>query len=173
MNFSRGEIIVRDDAKYPEDALVFHGLDDQGCLRACPLGGGMEFIIPASDVSRFSRVAMEERIPIFRLSRFSLEGLDGVTFAGWTDGRSWNGWARPWFEFSEAARLAGHLAGQLRHDAVRDAFVGFSGNPEEDEVWPAEMIELADGGSVKVYPVGAGSWMWDECETEGAEGRAS
>ena len=33
----------------------------------------------------------------------------------------------------------------------------------EEEIWPAESAAVTDGCRVKVYGLGAGSWIWD-CE---------
>jgi hypothetical protein len=31
----------------------------------------------------------------------------------------------------------------------------------EEEVWGAEPITITDGSCIKVYPVGAGAWIWE------------
>ena len=53
--FTQGEIIVRDDLKYPDGAVVVDGLDTRGRLLVHPLGGGLQFALPLRDVGgRFS-----------------------------------------------------------------------------------------------------------------------
>ena len=47
-----------------------------------------------------------------------------------------------------------------RFDGKADAFVTVSQEGEE-EVWPAEQITITDGSRIKVYPLGAGSWIWE------------
>ena len=37
----------------------------------------------------------------------------------------------------------------------------------EEEVWETKSITVADGSRMKVYPLGAGSWMWDEVTETG------
>ena len=159
MTFKTGELIVRDDTRHPEGTLVVDQHDQDGNLRAYPLGGGVELIIPAGDVARFSVVTRDEATPIYRKARFSLEGLDDIEFEGWTADRLWNGWAMPCFEMQQATELAGLLEDQLRYDPAEDTFIGSSG--DEEEIWPRQLIDLPDGGHVKVYAIGAGSWLWD------------
>jgi len=48
-----------------------------------------------------------------------------------------------------------------RFDEVRDAFVTRAHGGEE-EVWAAETVVISDGSALKVYPIGAGSWVWNE-----------
>jgi hypothetical protein len=165
MLFKIGELIVRDDTRHPEGTLVVHQHDQDGNLRAYPLGGGFELTIPAVDVARFSVVTKDEATPIYRKARFSLEGLDDIKFEGWTADRLWNGWAMPCFEIQQATELAKLLEGQLRHDPAQDAFIGSSG--DDEEVWSGQIIDLPDGGQARVYAVGAGSWMWDIVEEGG------
>jgi hypothetical protein len=165
MNFKPGEMIVRDDTRHPEGTLIVVRHDDQKNLLAHPLGGGVEMIIPSSDVSRFTVVTQEEAIPIYRKASFSLEGLDEYEFEGWTTDKRWNGWAIPCFEMQQAAKLARLLEDQLRYDPIQNAFIGSSG--DEEETWVGQLIDLPDGGQVKVYAIGAGSWMWDLIEKGG------
>ena len=162
MLFKPGELIARDDTRHPEGMLVVHQHDQDGSLRAYPLGGGFELTIPARDVARFSVVTKDEATPIYRKARFSLDGLNDIEFEGWTADRLWNGWAMPCFEMQQAMELAGLLEEQLRYDPAQDAFIGSSG--DEEEIWPCQLIDLPDGGQVKVYAIGAGSWMWDTVE---------
>ena len=161
MSFQKNEIIVRDDGKYPHGALVVDGYDASGALLAHPLGGGFQLIIPIPDHERFSRVGGAERTPIFTRAKFSIDGMEG-TFAGWTDGRNWNGWDMPRFESPEAQRLVASLGTDVgKYDPTADAFITEM-EAGEPETWPTEIIHLPDGGTVKVYPIGAGSWIWEE-----------
>ena len=41
----------------------------------------------------------------------------------------------------------------------RDTFITVRQNGQE-ETWPAESITITDGSRIKVYPLGAGAWMW-------------
>lgn len=165
MQFKNGELIVRDDTRHPEGTLVVDCHDQDGNLRAYPLGGGLDLTIPAGDVARFSVVTKDEATPIYRKARFSLEGLDDAEFEGWTADKRWNGWAMPCFEIQQATKLAGSLENQLRYDPAQDAFIGSSG--DEEETWSGHLIDLPDSGQTKVYAIGAGSWMWDLVEEGG------
>lgn len=161
MSFPKNEMIVRDDGKYPEGALVVDGYDGSGALLAHPLGGGFQLIIPIAEHVRFTQVGDAERTAIFSRSRFAVEGLEGL-FAGWTDGANWNGWAMPRFEFAEAQRVIAALGSDVgKYDSTADAFITKM-EAGEPEAWPAEFIQLPDGGTAKVYPIGAGSWIWEE-----------
>jgi hypothetical protein len=162
-SFSTGDIILRDDTSYPAGALVVSGYGEDGELLVYPKGGGPEFRIPLSDISRFSRVDDLERVSIYRKGRFAMDGVDGE-FDGWWDGECWNGWARPKFEYADAANVIRAVApGTGRFDAGADCFIAAIADAEE-ETWSAETITLPDGGSAKVYGIGAGAWIWEEVE---------
>ncbi len=105
MTFKSGEMIVRDDIRHPEGTLVVDQHDQDGNLRAYPLGGGSELTIPAVDVARFSFVTKDEATPIFREPRFRLEGLDEIEFEGWTADKRWNCWVIPCFDIQRATVL--------------------------------------------------------------------
>lgn len=167
MSFQKDDIIIRSDATYPEGALIVDGFNDRNQLLAHPLGGGLQLIIPIADFARFHVATEVERAPVFRRGRFSIEGIE-ATFAGWTDGHYWNGWARPAFEFAEAERVVVAICPHLhRYDLESDRFVTVASDGEE-ESWPAEFIKLPNGSTVKVYPIGAGAWTWDEDDSGGA-----
>lgn len=168
MEFNKGSIVVRDDSTYPEGALVVDGVAPSGDLLVHPLGGGLQLFVPFAELRRFALASELERTPIFHPALFEIEGTD-EQFDGWTDGRVWNGWAMPYFEFTEAEKVIGKMAADTgRYDADLDAFVTGTSDDEE-ETWSAEIIALPDGGAVKAYPVGAGSWIWEECDKEDAE----
>jgi len=114
--------------------------------------------------SVFRIVDEEERAgTLFRRGRFALADSE-VNFDGWTDGQCWNGWEMPRFEKSVAERLVWSLGGgRARFDAERDAFVTVAQDGDE-EIWASEQIIISDGSAVKVYPVGAGAWIWDAAE---------
>ena len=162
MKFSKGEIICREYAMYPEGALVCDGYDGAGRLLAHPLGGGLQLTVPAQDEPRLRVVAEGEKAAaLSRKGRFAL--ADGeAAFDGWSNGELWNGWAMPRFEKAEAERVLARFGGQrARFVGELDAFVTMSQDGEED-VWGVEVITIADGSRIKAYPVGAGAWTWEE-----------
>ena len=162
MKFSKGEIICREDLGYPEGALVCDGYDGAGRLLAHPLGGGFQLTVAAQDEPRFRLMAEGERaVALFRRGRFSL--ADGErAFEGWSNGEVWNGWAMPRFEAGVGMEILEFLGAEgARFDGKADVFVTVSQEGEE-ETWPAEEITITDGSRIRVYPLGAGSWIWEE-----------
>jgi len=142
--------------------MVVDGYDETGRLLAHTLGGGLQYTIGSHGIVSLRKVSDAElKHPRWRKSRFALEGVPG-TFAGWTDGRLWNGWAKPHFEFAEANRLLHSLTElSFRYDSAQDAFVAPDGNGEA-ESWAAAVITPLEGEPIKVYPIGTGSWCWEE-----------
>jgi len=161
MKFSKGEVICRGDLAYPEGALVCDGYDDAGRLLAHPLGGGFQLTVPAQDEPRFRVVAEGEKgTALFHRERFTLADSE-ASFDGWSNGELWNGWAMPRFELAVCREILKSLGDvQARFEEEADAFVTVSNG--EEETWPAEQIAISDGSQVKVYPLGAGSWIWEE-----------
>lgn len=102
-----------------------------------------------------------------RKATFVIDSIPDVTFEGYTDGDTWNGWACPYFEKSEAERVL--EASQANHyswsyDSEQDAFIVRSeDDPEEyePEVFGAVKRNVEDNGQVTVYGIGAYSWIWE------------
>jgi hypothetical protein len=170
MRYSKGDILVPKGKQYPDCAVVVDGYDQRGRLVMHPIGGGLETHLTALSAGVFRLVSEDERVgTLFRSTRFVLSDSEAV-FEGWTDGRLWNGWAMPRFEKGEAERLVRWLGeGQGRYDGAQDAFVTRA-HCGEDEIWRAETVIISDGSAVKVYPIGAGSWVWDEAGESEAKG---
>lgn len=163
MSFENGDIIVRAGFRYPEGALVVDGYNSDGVLLAHPMGGGLQLMIPAAEIPRFRIPDASEKTRVFHRTEFSIEGRD-ETFEGWSDGRRWNGWAMPLFEFVSASAVVAVCDPHHGHfDGASDSFVTGKAD-DEQEFWRGEIITLSDGSEAKVYPVGAGSWTWDEGE---------
>lgn len=162
MRFNRNETIVPHDNRYPEGALVVVGYDEVGRLLAHPVGGGFQFVIGTEKQAQLRRVTAEEqKNPSVRRAQFGLDGVDG-RFHGWTTGESWNGWAKPMFELQEARRVIAAMPELKGRFATSDDRFVTSGQDGEEESWNAESIQPDGGSTVKVYPVGAGCWCWDE-----------
>lgn len=92
-----------------------------------------------------------------RPTRFTIDSLDG-TFDGHTQDEDWNGWAVPYFTYEQALTVLAACQKANQHgfyDAVSDRFI-FSFK-DEDESYEAEEID-----GLKVYPVGARNWIWEE-----------
>ncbi len=168
--FTQGEIIVRDDHKYPDGAVVVDSIDERGHLLVHPVGGGLQFAVPPREVGRFQSVEPAEQIQVFSAGTFCLEGIDGE-FEGWSDGSSWNGWEKPSFTREVAERILAALGYRWSYDASVDEFTVVTSEEDEPERFTGEAIQLGDGGSVTAYFVGAGSWIWDKTEPSQGSGR--
>jgi hypothetical protein len=104
----------------------------------------------------------------FYSTRFCLDALN-ADFDGYANGTTWNGWACPYFsrDVAEAVLEASTANGyQWLYDGDRDTYVVRSiDDPDgyEPEQFPGQTVEI-NGKEVKVYPIGAYSWIWEECE---------
>jgi hypothetical protein len=105
-----------------------------------------------------------------RKALFGMEILGDIGVEGWTDGTLWNGWAKPLFEFPEARKLLDAFAdaceqqgrgGGAWYDERNDRFCFVLEGDLEPECFPSQIAEVA-GREVKVYPIGAGAWIWEE-----------
>lgn len=161
--FFEGELIVRDDLKYPEGVLVVDGRDARGDLLVRPLGGGFQFILPSAEVARFQRVEPAETIEVFSPGTYALEGLDGQ-FAGWSDGSCWFGWEKPCFSREVAEGIVRATGCRWTCEERTDEFVMANSAGRGFDHFSGEIIELGDGGSATVYFIGAGSWAWDKAQ---------
>lgn len=162
--FNKGEVVMSKGSDYPNGALVVDGYDQEGYLLAHPVGGGLQYKIgPAGQTTLRIVMHQEKKAAPFWKTTFSLEGVAGE-FEGWTDGTFWNGWATPHFELGEARKVIEALhPAKASFDEAKDAFITDSTDGEQ-EVWEANQIDLPDGTRLKVYPIGAWSWCWDEIE---------
>lgn len=100
-----------------------------------------------------------------REARFTIDTFGDEIFEGLTHGDTWNGWARPFFTFDQAQRIVeAHRSNGMRawYDHAQDAF-GFEFSEEEVDTFPAEVVE-----GRRLYPVGAGCWIWEESVEEAA-----
>lgn len=100
---------------------------------------------------------------VFRKSKFRID--TGPEYVGWTADEYWNGWACPYFEFDEAMHLAETLptgiGERARYDADWDEFTFLLSDCREAYHYPAQYIDTPNG-KVKVYPIGAFEWTWEE-----------
>lgn len=101
-----------------------------------------------------------------RKAAFKIDSIPNTIFEGYTDDDTWNGWACPYFEKSEAERVlkaseANRYFGS--YDAQQDAFsVRSQDDPEdyEPEVFQA-VNRNVEGSEVTVYGIGTYSWIWE------------
>ncbi|MFD1676033.1 hypothetical protein [Alicyclobacillus fodiniaquatilis] len=105
----------------------------------------------------------------FQPTTFMIDGVEG-TFAGFSDGDTWNGFACPYFPKEQADKFV--LAYNEDADTT-DCTSGFEeerdlywfetvgGEPYSREEFEGMDIEV-DGEKVHVYPIGASAWIWAE-----------
>ncbi len=98
---------------------------------------------------------------ILREANFRIDFLEGHAFPGFTLGETWNGFAKPYFTFEQAQRLAtawSSTGTKAFYNDQQDAFVfEMSGAPDDMDIYPAEEIN-----GQALYPIGAGSWIWEQ-----------
>jgi hypothetical protein len=94
---------------------------------------------------------------ILRPSHFQTDATSGQTLPGYTDGRDWNGWARPYFTHEVGFQIVEALLPlqNAYYDARADEFVFESPDGEEERFGAVEV----DGE--KLFPIGAGAWIWE------------
>jgi hypothetical protein len=85
---------------------------------------------------------------------------DHNAYIGYTSGRTWNGWATPYFTLAEAQRLQADWHG-LTYDEVNDEFRIQYDEGEEPYIWKGEDVQTVDG-KLHLYGIGAYSHIWDE-----------
>ena len=166
-NFEPNQTIIREDGVYPSGALVVHGYSEDGSLMAFPEGGGLQYLIPTEEISRFHLVDEEEKnIKLFRKTFFVLEGLDDQEFEGFTDGSSWNGWEKAYFALKSAQSVLDALGAVWVFDEDKKVLKANldSGSGLEEYEWEAETLPLPDGGTIQAYPIGSGEFIWEETE---------
>jgi hypothetical protein len=96
-------------------------------------------------------------------AKFTIDSLKGI-FEGHTRGENWNGWACPYFTYEQALLVLTACQQADQHgfyDVTNDRFT-FSFK-DEDESCEAEEID-----GMKVYPIGARNWIWEEVEETAA-----
>lgn len=86
---------------------------------------------------------------------------EGTAIPAYLNERRWNGFRMPYFPECSMPMVMQLCADVRRHPDI-DAYVICSDEAPEDAMTvPAETIRAADGADVKVYPVGAGAWVWE------------
>lgn len=94
---------------------------------------------------------------------------DHNAYIGYTSGRTWNGWATPYFTLEEAQRLQADfnqgIENPMLYDVNKDAFVLKYEEYDEPYIWEGEDIQTVDG--IKhLYGIGAYSHIWDELDDD-------
>ncbi|MBI5879027.1 MAG: hypothetical protein HZB53_15360 [Chloroflexi bacterium] len=107
-------------------------------------------------------------------AKVCLEGpLSHIPFDAWVEDWDWNGWAVPNFEFAEAKRFTELYDSKVPacsgwYDAAADEFCYRIDGDDEDVCYGPAEIKI-NGKKLKVYPIGAGEWIWSLWEMEPLE----
>jgi hypothetical protein len=85
----------------------------------------------------------------FQKCDFVPDGESDMSFSGWTDGRDWNGYAVPFFEKTEALKIASELSDDI-HCSIEyhkdgDKFVVKSKEDSDESECVGRDIDTADG----------------------------
>lgn len=125
------------------------------------LGGGLVYRACSNDFYA-EHVKVDDPLP-FRRAKFNGDWMDpDEVYEGYCTDQRWNGWACPHFEFDEVLRMMENPTGwNVTYDAKSDTFTIIADEIDEAEVIKPIMINV-EGKEVKVYPIGAGGWCWDE-----------
>lgn len=141
---------------------------DEDVVSFCTQGGGWLGKMPRDEfLQKFERLELDPSIkqPAFVES----DWIDG-RLPCHSNGNVWNGWGMPEFELATAMALAEKMP-ELRYDEPSDSFIWSpSDDPEEWERYGGREI-ISEDRLVKTYPIGAGSWTWQACETATANER--
>lgn len=107
---------------------------------------------------------------MFSREKFVIDSIPGIEFLGFSDGDTWNGWACPYFERDEAERVLRYSESNGFYWQFRpnvDAYevrLDRNSSNQEPELFQGTVIQ-ADGQELKVYPIGAYSWIWETLGT--------
>ena len=98
-------------------------------------------------------------------AEFSLEGTEW--FAGFSSGKTWNGWACPYFTLEQGKKV---MAALNESDDVDPPRMGYFSHSDQFVVVHTSCeVETYKGiknpvGGEKLYPIGAMGWCWYERE---------
>lgn len=101
------------------------------------------------------------------LKRFYIGSIEDKSFWGYTQGKKWNGWAMPLFLKEQADKVAEAFNAEgdtVTYNPQTDSFIVLLDGADEYEVFKGVEID-----GTMYYPIGAGSWIWDEEYTKGEE----
>lgn len=105
--------------------------------------------------------------PTFYTAKFCIDTLSD-SFAGYTDGSTWNGWACPFFTKTVAEQILSASMSNGYSFSYDEQRRGFIVRHRDDldltpEVFLAQEIEVNDQ-KLEVFPIGAYSWSWKSVE---------
>jgi hypothetical protein len=132
---------------------------ENGSVQFSLQGGGF---VKTMDETEFFRKFSRAELPPFLPATFSCDAFSDE-LPGYTNKQRWNGWSMPYFPLTSGKALE-KLLPDLKFDEAQDAFV-YSPEGGDVEAFPSTVIRVFDR-DLKVYPIGAGSWCWDQVDEE-------
>lgn len=160
-----GETWVYRGAGYPAGAVTVIAVEGDR-VEFSPQGGGFVYSQQcAVFVNLHERRADAAPEPAWRAGVFEIEGAAG-TFAGWTRGYRWNGWATPSFDRATVHAICAAVdvtASEERREGGEPTITIYPDGGDPMELQPAA-VEC--GGAVRELYEFDG-WCWDECDAEG------
>lgn len=128
-----------------------------GVVVFCAQGGGFIARMPEAE---FDKQFTPGELDGYKPMSVTIDGLDAELPAFGRNER-WNGWCMPYFKMEDALKLNDSLHLGLAFDPAKDAITWL----EDGEIATVHGVDVeVDGKIHHVYPVGAGSWCWDEVE---------
>lgn len=159
-------------AKWPVERQIYQGANGQR-VEVLKMGDQVEFAQQGGGfVCRMPRAEFDAIFALAPTPEFSLVNItadwlpDEVTLQAYSDGTRWNGWAMPCFTREVALQLTA-LMPIVRYDEARDAFVATI-DEDEEELFRSRVVRVGNQ-EVITYPIGSGSWCWEELDLTSAE----
>ena len=91
--------------------------------------------------------------------KFTSDFFGEKYFSGYSIGKTWNGWAYPYFSLEEGQKIVSaqneFIPNSAFYDTNRNCFV-FKINDEIEE------YATEDLGNLKLFAIGSGAWIWEE-----------
>lgn len=130
-------------------------------VRFTSQGGGFLQRLPRSQFDAlYERVQAKDAFR-WRAGEVTGDWLEtGEKLRCYLNGKHWNGWVMPQFEFKEACHVVTKMGG--RYLPRTEEFVVLEGTSEEER-WVVEHLVVA-GIDVRTWGIGSGSWCWEEAE---------
>jgi hypothetical protein len=97
-----------------------------------------------------------------RKTGFKIDTFPGLTLNGYTNDEDWNGWACPYFTFEQSGKIVEahkNIGQRAWFDEENDGFVFEIGDD-------MEFYKAVKNNGHRLYPLGNGSWIWEESDDE-------
>ena len=111
------------------------------------------------------QILAQQQERIARATEFTIDGFED-TFAGYTFGQTWNGWACPCFDRETAQKVIdanNKLAGEYDNHSL----LYWDGEKIMEKYEDGEIYDMShpteiktENGTIKVWDVGSHNWSW-------------